>query len=104
VLNHYPWKEASTCLCFHLLAIYIFNRQVKRNIEALYKRVNKHFSDEEGLLQVVWHGIQEEFIRDHNRTTELMQKCYAHTGLSIDFTINDLLDTFSELAKNNRRR
>ncbi|RKP07488.1 exocyst complex component Sec3-domain-containing protein [Thamnocephalis sphaerospora] len=86
VIGQYPWKE------------------VKRSIEALYKKVNKHFSDEDGLLQVVWHGIQEEFIRDHGRFTDLLQRCYSDTGLTLEFSINDLLDTFSELAKNSRRR
>ncbi|KAI9595869.1 exocyst complex component Sec3-domain-containing protein [Syncephalis fuscata] len=85
VINQYPWKE------------------VKRSIDSLYKRVNKHFSDEDGLLQVVWHGIQEEFIRDHGRFTDLLQKCYSDTGLSLEFDINNLLDTFSELAQGNKR-
>jgi hypothetical protein len=64
--------------------------------------VNKHF-DEEGLLQVVWHGVQEEFIRDYNRIVDLLQRCYSDTGLSLEFDINDLLTTFSELALGNRR-
>ncbi|RKP27245.1 exocyst complex component Sec3-domain-containing protein [Syncephalis pseudoplumigaleata] len=85
VIQQYPWKE------------------VKRSIDSLYKRVNKHFSDEDGLFQVVWHGVQEEFIRDYNRFIDLLQRCYSDTGLSLEFDINDLLGTFSELAQGNRR-
>ncbi|KAI8048022.1 exocyst complex component Sec3-domain-containing protein [Syncephalis plumigaleata] len=75
---------------------------VKRSIDSLYKRVNKHF-DEDGLFQVVWHGVQEEFIRDYNRIVDLLQRCYSDTGLSLEFDINDLLTTFSELAQGSRR-
>ncbi|KAJ3204402.1 hypothetical protein HDU82_005866 [Entophlyctis luteolus] len=77
-------------------------KEVKRGLEALYKRVEKNFSsDEDGsLLQVVWRGIQETYTRNLKRYEELIALCYPDTGLKIEFTIDDLLGYFSDLAQN----
>jgi hypothetical protein len=61
--------------------------------------VEKHFTDEEGLLQVVWRGIQEEFTRQLKRYEEVIALCYPDSGLRIDLTIEELLNFFSELAR-----
>ncbi|KAI8332221.1 exocyst complex component Sec3-domain-containing protein [Chlamydoabsidia padenii] len=66
-------------------------KDVRRSLEQLYKRVDKHFSEEEGLLQVVWRGIQEELIRQHERMEGLISKCYPDAGLHLEFSIPDLL-------------
>lgn len=66
-------------------------RDVRRSLEQLYKRVDKHFSEEEGLLQVVWRGIQEELIRQHERMEALISKCYPDARLHLEFSIQDLL-------------
>lgn len=68
-------------------------------MEQLYKRVDKHFSEEEGLLQVVWRGIQEEFIQQHEKMEDLIQKCYPDARVHLEFTIQDLLNMMSELAR-----
>ncbi|KAI9481520.1 MAG: exocyst complex component Sec3-domain-containing protein [Benjaminiella poitrasii] len=74
-------------------------REIKKSLEHLYKRVDKHFSEEEGLLQVVWRGIQEEFIRQHERMEDLIRQCYPDAGVKLEFTIQDLLGMMSELAR-----
>lgn len=40
-------------------------REVKRGLDALYRKVEKHLCEEENLLQVVWRAMQEEFIAQH---------------------------------------
>ncbi|CAG8722305.1 34551_t:CDS:10, partial [Racocetra persica] len=35
-------------------------KEIKKDLNSLYKRVDKHFTEEEGLLQVVWRSIEEE--------------------------------------------
>ncbi|CEP09602.1 hypothetical protein [Parasitella parasitica] len=75
------------------------SKEIKKSLEQLYKRVDKHFSEEEGLLQVVWRGIQEEFIRQHERMEDLIKKCYPDAGVHLEFTIQDLLGMMSELAR-----
>ena len=63
---------------------------MKKGLEALYKRVDKHFTEEEGLLQVVWRGIQEEFTRQLRRYEELIAKCYSDTTIRLEFTMVSL--------------
>ncbi|KAI9302709.1 exocyst complex component Sec3-domain-containing protein [Cunninghamella echinulata] len=66
-------------------------KEVRKALEVLYKRVDKHFSEEEGLLQVVWRGIQEELIEQHGRIEGLIDKCYPDAGVHLEFSIQDLL-------------
>ena len=72
---------------------------MRKGLEQLYKRVEKHFSEEEGLLQVIWRGMQEDVLNRVQRFNELIQKCYGG-ALPLEFTVQDLLGYFSELAKN----
>lgn len=74
-------------------------KEIRKSLEQLYKRVDKHFSEEEGLLQVVWRGIQEEFIRQHEKMEDLIRQCYPDANVSLEFTIQDLLAMMSELAR-----
>uniref|UniRef100_A0A671TT79 Exocyst complex component 1 n=1 Tax=Sparus aurata TaxID=8175 RepID=A0A671TT79_SPAAU len=41
-------------------------KEVKKGLDNLYKKVDKHLCEEESLLQVVWHSMQDEFIRQYN--------------------------------------
>lgn len=38
---------------------------VRKSLHRLYRTVEKHVSEEGGLLQVVWRAMQEEFIAQH---------------------------------------
>ncbi|XDA77554.1 hypothetical protein R6Z07F_007686 [Ovis aries] len=40
-------------------------KEVKKGLDNLYKKVDKHLCEEENLLQVVWHSMQDEFIRQY---------------------------------------
>ncbi|KAI8097568.1 exocyst complex component Sec3-domain-containing protein [Halteromyces radiatus] len=66
-------------------------KDVRKSLEQLYKRVDKHYSEEEGLLQVMWRGIQEELIGQHERMEGLISKCYPDAGVHLEFSIPDLL-------------
>lgn len=72
---------------------------VKRGLEALYKKVEKHLSEEENLLQVVWRAMQEEFIRQYKNLEDLIQQCYPGSMITLEFTINDILTFFSDIAR-----
>ncbi|KAJ3042939.1 Exocyst complex component 1 [Rhizophlyctis rosea] len=74
-------------------------KEIKKGLEALYKRVDKHFPDEEGLLQVVWRGIQEEFMKRTRRYEDILAQCYRESGIKLEFTMDELLGYFSELAR-----
>ncbi|KAG0237832.1 hypothetical protein BGW42_008453 [Actinomortierella wolfii] len=74
---------------------------IRKDLSYLYKKVEKHFASdgEGGLVGIAWRGIEEEFIRQHNRFTRLIQTCYPDAGVSLDFTMQDLLGLFSDIAK-----
>lgn len=72
---------------------------MKRGLEALYKKVEKHLSEEGNLLQVVWRAMQEEFIQQYKTLEDLIQQCYPGSMITLEFTINDILDFFSDIAR-----
>lgn len=73
--------------------------QVKRGLESLYKKVEKHLSDDSNLLQVVWRAMQEEFIQQYKTLEDLIQQCYPGSMITLEFTINDILNFFSDIAR-----
>merc|ERR1739844_745997 len=73
-------------------------REVRAGLEKLYKKVEKHLSEEENLLQVVWHHMQEEFIRQYKYIEDLLQRCYPGAQICLDFTMEDILEYFSGIA------
>ncbi|EEC10565.1 exocyst complex component sec3, putative, partial [Ixodes scapularis] len=74
-------------------------KEVKRGLEALYRKVEKHLCEEESLLQVVWHSMQDEFIRQYKSLEALVQRCYPGSMITLEFTINDILAFFSDIAR-----
>ncbi|XP_005187531.1 exocyst complex component 1 [Musca domestica] len=74
-------------------------REVKKGMENLYKKVEKHLCEEENLLQVVWHAMQEEFIVQYKFLEERIQKCYAGSMITLEFNIQDILNFFSDIAR-----
>ncbi|XP_044273975.1 exocyst complex component 1 isoform X4 [Varanus komodoensis] len=74
-------------------------KEVKKGLDNLYKKVDKHLCEEENLLQVVWHSMQEEFIRQYKHFEGLIARCYPGSGITMEFTIQDILDYFSSIAQ-----
>ncbi|XP_015430191.1 PREDICTED: exocyst complex component 1 [Dufourea novaeangliae] len=74
-------------------------REVKKGLENLYRKVEKHLCEEENLLQVVWREMQGEFIAQYIYIEELIQRCYPDSMVTLEFTIEDILEFFSEIAR-----
>ncbi|XP_069049669.1 exocyst complex component 1 isoform X3 [Lepisosteus oculatus] len=74
-------------------------KEVKKGLDNLYKKVDKHLCEEENLLQVVWHSMQDEFIRQYKHFVGLIGRCYPGAGITMDFTIQDILEYFSSIAQ-----
>lgn len=74
-------------------------KEVKRGLESLYKKVEKHLCEEENLLQVVWHSMQDEFIRQYKYIESSIERCYPGAMISLEFSINDILEFFSDIAQ-----
>ncbi|KAJ9582030.1 hypothetical protein L9F63_003613 [Diploptera punctata] len=74
-------------------------REVKKGLDSLYRKVEKHLCEQENLLQVVWRAMQEEFITQYKYIEELIQRCYPGSMIALDFSIKDILEFFSEIAR-----
>nr|XP_020747820.1 exocyst complex component 1 isoform X3 [Odocoileus virginianus texanus] len=74
-------------------------KEVKKGLDNLYKKVDKHLCEEENLLQVVWHSMQDEFIRQYKHFEGLIARCYPGSGVTMEFTIQDILDYCSSIAQ-----
>ncbi|KAI9007668.1 exocyst complex component Sec3-domain-containing protein [Hyaloraphidium curvatum] len=77
-------------------------KEIRKSLEVLYKRVEKHFTEDDStssLMQVVWRNIQEDFIKRHALFEELIARCYPGSQIHLEFTVQDLLGYFSELAR-----
>lgn len=74
-------------------------KEVKKGLESLYRKVEKHLCEEENLLQVVWHSMQDEFIRQYKYIESLVQRCYPGSMITLEFSIDDILAFFSDIAR-----
>ncbi|XP_067404576.1 exocyst complex component 1-like [Emydura macquarii macquarii] len=74
-------------------------REVKRALETLYRKIHKYLSPEENLLPVVWRAMEQEFIRQYQEFENLIQRCYPGSGITMDFTMEDLLNYFISITQ-----
>ena len=70
-------------------------KEVRKGLERLYKKVEKHLCEEEGLVQVVWRAMQEEFIQQYKCIEDLIQRCYPGAQISLDFDTQSIHEYFS---------
>ncbi len=54
---------------------------------------------EENLVVVVWHRIQDEFVKQYKRFDELIDTCYPRSSIKLLFSVDDLLLFFSSMAR-----
>ncbi|KAF6779408.1 hypothetical protein AHF37_01198 [Paragonimus kellicotti] len=73
-------------------------REVKRGLESLCKKVEKHLSEEGNLFQVVWRSIQAQFLEQCQLFNVLINECYPDSGIALEFTIDHLQNYFTEIA------
>lgn len=74
-------------------------KEVKKSLDHLYKKLEKHLSEEENLYQVVWVSMQKEFIKQYNIYVELIKKCYPDSNITLEFSQEDVLQFFSDIAQ-----
>jgi len=79
-------------------------KDLKRLIDTLYKRVEKHFSAEgddsgsaaqsDGALSSVWSACEDETVSATQRFEDLINQCYGTLGISLDFSVSDVKAAF----------
>lgn len=102
-------------------------KDTRKAIEALSKRVAKHFGDEDDLptgvgaspsapagaeraengdqvdvLSRVWSSCEEGYMREFERTTRIGKECYPDLGAQLELGPNELRRLFSGLAPKRR--
>ncbi|BFZ14807.1 hypothetical protein BsWGS_17846 [Bradybaena similaris] len=74
-------------------------KEVKKTLEHLNKKVEKQLCEEENLIQVVWHEMQNLFITQYKYYDSLMTKCYPDSNITLEFTMDNVLQFFSDIAQ-----
>lgn len=80
---------------------------MRRHVEALYKRVDKHFSlaseppgggatvaEEGSALQDVWSACQDELLKETDNFSRLLTQCYEGIGVSLEYTPTEVEQYF----------
>lgn len=103
-------------------------KEVKKGLEQLYKKIEKHLIDDSPLLQVVWRNMQvsicralpfvllsdsnaldaalrlclfrfqDEFLKQLKHYNEVMGQCYPNSRIDLEVSIEDVLNYFSQFA------
>ena len=77
-----------------------FKSYVFTTSQDIYFKSQQQFVDNEcSCLQVVWHSMQDEFLKQYKHYETLISRCYPDSGISLEFTITDLLGFFSDIAQ-----
>ena len=83
------------------------SRDVRKHIDALFKRVEKHFTEASDVatsdqassstgiapgtvLVGVWKACEEELLRMTDFFVKKIGQCYATTGVSLEYTTSDV--------------
>ncbi|XP_048485586.1 exocyst complex component 1 [Plutella xylostella] len=83
-----------------ILALYPA-QEVRKSLHRLYRQVEKQLSTEGGLLQVVWRAMQQQLLATHSALQARIAACYPGAGLALPLTTQDILDAFSDIAREN---
>lgn len=87
------------------------SKDMRKNVEALYKRVEKHFSvssdtpgsaptTEEGTaLQDVWTACQDELVGQTETFSRLISQCYEGSGAALEFTPAEIEQYFRQARR-----
>ncbi|GMT35969.1 hypothetical protein PFISCL1PPCAC_27266, partial [Pristionchus fissidentatus] len=74
-------------------------KEVRKGLEQLYKKLEKHLVDNSSLLQVVWRNMQEAFIKQLQSYQQIMAECYPNSKIDLEVSIDDVLSFFSDIAQ-----
>lgn len=94
-------------------------KDVRKCVEALSKRMQKHFDDDDAsmitsgalardeladVLAQVWHATEDAFVAEVERLGRILHTCYPQSGLHLDVSAQDVVRLFQTQAPTIRRR
>lgn len=75
-------------------------KEVRKGLEEMYRRIEKHaYEPNSNLIEVIWHAMQTEFLYQYKAIQGMIERCYPSSNLSLTFTIDDVLQVFSDIAQ-----
>ncbi|KAL4400181.1 phosphatidylinositol-4,5-bisphosphate binding protein [Malassezia pachydermatis] len=93
-------------------------KDTRKAVEALSKRVQKHFDDDEvsasavtaerdeiaDVLSQVWRAAEDAYVRELDRFARILKTCYPDNHLHMDVTTNDVRRLFQTMQPTLRRK
>lgn len=73
-------------------------KEVKKGLESLYRKVEKHLAENSSLMQVIWRDMSEEFIKQYKNYEKLIRLCYPGQKINLEFTEEEVCQYFQEIA------
>ena len=74
-------------------------KEVKKGLESLYRKVEKHLGENTGLMQVIWRDMTNEFILQYKNYENLIRLCYPGQKINLEFTTDEVIQYFTEIAR-----
>jgi hypothetical protein len=74
-------------------------KEVKKGLESLYRKVEKHLGENTGLMQVIWRDMTDEFIRQYKNYENLIRLCYPGQKINLEFSAEEVIQYFTEIAR-----
>lgn len=75
-------------------------KDVRKNIEGLHKRVEKHFADssdgDDLVFNNVWKACEDELISLTERIARLISQYYGDSGVALEFSKADIESAFKK--------
>ena len=74
-------------------------KDIRKNVDSLFKRVEKHFTDEEtdavsSAMAGVWMACEKELLDMTDLFLDRINRCFKDTGLSLDYSKSDVEAAF----------
>ncbi|CUS08777.1 unnamed protein product [Tuber aestivum] len=96
-----PSRQSHSRQVFKKVLAHHDGKEIRRGIETLRKRVDKHFSTDGGdddavLVERILAALEKEFIEVHRRTQILVQTVYKESGLEMEFLVADVVGGFKK--------
>lgn len=74
-------------------------KEVKKGLESLYRKVEKHLGENTGLMQVIWRDMTDEFIRQYKNYENLIRLCYPGQKIMLEFSADEVIQFFEIIAR-----
>jgi hypothetical protein len=73
--------------------------QVKKGLEAAYRRIERQLCSEEAMLEPVWDLYQTMYLKQTKRYADLIAQCFPNSQLRLEFDTADVAPLFEVIGK-----